>query len=375
MGLAFEKNNAYLKKKQIEEAESRDSSAVAKSDLKLLFPAEKAVLELGFLDIVHYSFNYVGVLTGPYFSYRTFYDYWKLPFSNYAPSYSETINKIKWVPLFAILYLLVSYVWPLSYAMDTEFYEERSFLYRLWYVWPTFFIFRMRIYLGMTLSECVCTMAGFGAYPKETDSRPGNGPTKDYLKYADTADKLEYDFRTIHNVDPYNTDTCWTFREAMRYWNMCVQYWLAMNVYKRFPNKQLRTFATLCVSTYWHGVHPGYYFCMLASPFYLPIEDLYHKLFRENAKGFQRRIIDIIFWISKFFAFSYMGIAFLLMDLDKIWYYYGSVYHCGYVMWVSMYIIGVIIDKSKPKTKRDKIKSVIVPVGDIRNEDNINKSE
>lgn len=50
----------------------------------------------------------------------------------------------------------------------------------------------------------------------------------------------EYDFETIHNIDAYTTDTCWTFREAMKSWNMCVQYWLAINVYKRFPSKNFR---------------------------------------------------------------------------------------------------------------------------------------
>lgn len=39
----------------------------------------------------------------------------------------------------------------------------------------------MRIYIGVTLSECVCTMAGFGAYPLEADSASGGGPKKEYL--------------------------------------------------------------------------------------------------------------------------------------------------------------------------------------------------
>lgn len=357
VGLAFEKNTAYSKKKQIEAAGDAGTSATLianKSDLKPLFPAEKAVLHLGFIDIIHYTFNYVGVLTGPYFSYRTFYDYWNLPFAENAPSIQETINKIKWVPLYAGLFLLINYIWPISYALEPEFYEQRSFLYRLWYVWPAFFMFRMRIYTGLTLSECVCTMAGFGAYPKQVESRPGNGPTKEYLEFVEGADKLEYDFETIHNIDPYNTDTCWTFREAMKHWNTCIQYWLAMNVYKRFPNKKFRILATLAVSAYWHGVYSGYYLCMLGPAIYLPIEDIYSKLFRENATGLRRRIIDVIFWISKFFAFSYMGIAFLLMSLDKIWFYYGSVYHFGYILWVAMFVIGVAIQKQRPRPKRDE---------------------
>lgn len=135
-------------------------------------------------------------------------------------------------------------------------------------------------------------------------------------------DDLTYDFETIHNVDAYTTDTCWTFREAMKSWNMCVQYWLAINIYKRFPNKAYRVLVTMLVSAVWHGVHSGYYFCILGVPFYLPIEDVYTKLVRKDATGLKLTVINCLFWVSKFFAFSYMGIAFLMLTLDKIWFYY-----------------------------------------------------
>lgn len=229
-------------------------------------------------------------------------------------------------------------------------------LYRLWYVWPTFFIFRMRIYIGITLSECVCTMAGFGAYPTVAQSTAGGGP-RDGAYYRTATDQLEtstatYDFETIHNVDAVTTDTCWTFREAMKSWNMCVQYWLAVNVYKRFPSKAYRVPVTLLVSAVWHGVYSGYYFCILGVPFYLPIEDIWNKLLRSKldegkqattTAALRRHCINVLFWVSKFFAFSYMGIAFLLLTLDKIWFYYSSVYHLGYVYFAVMYVTGRVL--------------------------------
>lgn len=232
--------------------------------------------------------------------------------------------------------------------MDEDFYEQRSFLYRLMYVWPTFFIFRMRIYIGLILSECVCVMAGLGAYPKDYKSTPGGGP-KQIVALEKPVSELEYDFETIHNINASGTEKCWTFREAMRNYNMCVQYWMAVIVYKRFPNKKFRTLITLLVSAFWHGVYMGYYVCMLGAPFYLPIEDLYDKLFRKDATGLKRQIIDCAFWVSKFFAFSYMGIAFLLMTLDKIWYYYMSVFHVGYILWISMYVGGLYLMEQKKR--------------------------
>lgn len=80
------------------------------------------------------------------------------------------------------VYLLIITVLLLQYAESEEFYNERSLLYRIWYINPTFFIFRMRLYIGMVLSECVCTMAGLGAYPEFTEPNSGHGPTKEFSK-------------------------------------------------------------------------------------------------------------------------------------------------------------------------------------------------
>ena len=64
-----------------------------------------------------------------------------------------------------------------QYATSEEIFEERSLLYRIWYMTPLFFTFRMRFYSGFILSEVACIMAGLGAYPSESQPRPGNGPT------------------------------------------------------------------------------------------------------------------------------------------------------------------------------------------------------
>nr|CAD7199259.1 unnamed protein product [Timema douglasi] len=124
--------------------------------------------------------NKLILFSGPYYSYRTYHDWLHAPFSDYAPCYEEMLRKFKLVPLYAAVFLLVSYIYPIQYATSDEFYNERSTLYRFWYMWPTFLIFRMRIYIGMTLSECVCITAGLGAYPAFTDPKSGQGPTKEY---------------------------------------------------------------------------------------------------------------------------------------------------------------------------------------------------
>lgn len=60
VGLAFEVNQTYLaKKKRKESSETVDKDLILKEEYNAVEPT--------FLNIFHYSFNYVGVLTGNYF--------------------------------------------------------------------------------------------------------------------------------------------------------------------------------------------------------------------------------------------------------------------------------------------------------------------
>ncbi|XP_026475218.1 lysophospholipid acyltransferase 7 isoform X2 [Ctenocephalides felis] len=323
VGLAFEVNESHTQKLVAKKEQDHDSSEINPT----------------FIEMFHYGFNYIGVLTGPYYSYKTFSDYLRLPYSKAADCMGETIKKLKWVPIFSILFLISENMWPVNYV-TTDAFMDRSFLYRL--------------------CECVCTMAGLGAYPASTHPTPGGGPTVEYKGKMDimSLKDEDMDFEVIHNIDPVKTDTCVTFREAMKTWNMCVQYWLAKNIYKRFPSKKYRTSATLMVSALWHGIYAGYYFCILGAPFYLPIEDLYENLFRKYSSGIARQLWNHLFWASKMFAFSYMGIAFLLLKVDLVWKYYSSVYHFGYILWIGLYLGGLLI-QDQQKIRRNRNSSQI----------------
>lgn len=272
-----------------------------------------------------------------------------MPFAANADCWKFTLKRLKWVPVYSALFLGASYIWPIDYALSDEFYIDRSWLYRLFYVWPSFFIFRMRIYSGILLSECICISAGLGAYPKELDSKCGHGPSKEITaEFIEKPEDRDYDFETVENIKVAGVEQCLTFREAMKHWNRCVQYWMAMYIYKRFPNKKYRVMATMAVSAYWHGVHAGHYFCILGPIFYLPLEDLYVKVFpADKGSPLQKQITAVIYWILKFFAFSYMGTAFLLKDAGKIWFYYKSVYHFAYVFWAIAYLACFLLWKQK----------------------------
>lgn len=90
----------------------------------------------------------------------------------------------------------------------------------------------------------------------------------------------------------------------------------------------------------------------MGAPLYVPLEDIWNSLVRKDAIGFKRQIIDVIFWISKFFAFSYLGTAFLLVSFGNIWKFYSSVYHIGYIAWAIMMGLGIYLTNLKKASKK-----------------------
>ncbi|XP_059477527.1 lysophospholipid acyltransferase 7 [Neocloeon triangulifer] len=309
-------------------------------------------------DVFHYSFCYIGVLAGPFYRYRTYYD---LMHGSYWKNVNCTQHMLKRViiaPMAAFTFYVLSQMYPWDYGLSDEFVYERSLVYRILYMLPSFVTFRMRIMTGMILSECACIMAGLGAYPVSTRPRTGTGP-QDYTKLLELDEhpqqlkKEEYNFATVYNVEPWGVEFSPTVREGMHCWNTTVQYWLAINVYKRVTNKSFRTAATMFISSYWHGVYIGYYLCLGSVPFYLPVEDIYDKLYRQPYTGAKRKIINWIFWIPRVFAFSYMSLPFIYLYPDKIIRNWGAIYFMGHVVSILAYIIGIGLRKIYRKSSSD----------------------
>ncbi|KAG5880750.1 hypothetical protein JTB14_030575 [Gonioctena quinquepunctata] len=303
-----------------------------------------------FTDIFYYIFNYCGVLTGPYFRYRTFLDHLQKPYHKYGCYKSAMVSKLYIVPLLAVLHLVTNHYWPLAYVTTEEFLN-RSLLYRYWYIWPSFLIFRTRIYLGLILTEIVCIIGGLGVYPAFSKPKSGHGPTQNFKQLKEIEPEklknLEYDYTTIHCLNPYEADFVPTMREAMKHWNITIQYWLATYIYKRFPYKKYRTVVTMLMSAVWHGVYSGYYFCIGTVPFALMYEDIWAKLLLENKKGMALKISKLVMLFLKMQMFSYQAIAFVLLEVRKIINYYNCVYHCVPIFYVGLYFLGKYLLKRR----------------------------
>lgn len=100
-----------------------------------------ALKKIGFMDVIHYSFSYMGVLTGnlsknlegryilnilyffyifdiylmfigPYYRYRTYWDCLHRPFANYVDPWPLTYYKLKQITVFVVLFIAVNHLFP-----------------------------------------------------------------------------------------------------------------------------------------------------------------------------------------------------------------------------------------------------------------------
>ena len=71
----------------------------------------------------------------------------------------------------------------------------------------------------------------------------------------------KYDLSRVSSADPFEIElyccavpTRNAVQHMVRNWNMSIQRWLVMVVYRRFPIKAGRTFAVFAVTAFMHGV-------------------------------------------------------------------------------------------------------------------------
>ncbi|XP_035207210.1 lysophospholipid acyltransferase 7-like isoform X2 [Stegodyphus dumicola] len=317
-----------------------------------------------FLDIIQYSFCYVGIFVGPYFKFQTYEDMFTKPYSTNVSHSTFLKKRVVVVPLYICLYLVSDYLFPLSIAVSDEIWKF-PFLCRIFLMMVWFFSFRMRIYIAFVLAECICINLGLGAYPESTCPKPGAGPTSIHGLYVDEEDSsalknMTYSFECIRCMDEFASEFRPTIREGIRYWNMTVQYWLAIYIYRKTDaSKPVKMTITMFVSAIWHGVRPGYYLSLLGTPLLLIAEIEVEKAFRKNIEKHWLTIYDYIWYCVKMFSVSYMGLAFILLDVQSILNYWSSIYYIGHFFTLFMFSIAFLKNNwPRTYTKRDKFLSV-----------------
>lgn len=299
-------------------------------------------------EVFLYSYCYIGLMTGPFYRYKTYHDWLHQINAQDIPSWKPMMARLKPAPVFGVLFLIISYYFPLNYVKKDEFYEQ-AFLFRLFYMVPIFFVFRMRFYVAWIFAECGCIAAAFGAYPVTAKSRSGGGPTIENVHLERSTDgakiDIEYDYETIKNIDCYGADFCVKVKDGMRCWNMSVQWWLAQYIYKNSPIKSFvfGSAWTMLISAYWHGIHPGYYLSFLTIPLCLASEGMMDMGLRCHLSDSGKLVFDWVHWFLKMRAYDYMCMGFVLLTFSDTVRYWKSIYFAIHVLATFFIILGRIL--------------------------------
>ncbi|VDI11645.1 lysophospholipid acyltransferase 7 [Mytilus galloprovincialis] len=347
VALGFEIHDTHELSKKGDTQEEEESTLQRK--YRSIYPSS--------LDILQYSYCYIGLFTGPYYKYRTYEDFIQNRNSPNIPVKEFVIERLKYIPVIAVTFLGMSHFFSIQYVETEEFFEH-PFWFRLFYMVPMFMIFRTRLYMAWLVSESMCMTSSLGAYPVEAKAKYGQGPTDlSGLDQSLSTSKShqKYDYQTVYNLSIYGCELGRTTREGLRSWNMTVQYWLAAFVHRRIP-KHLKSYGvaiTMAVSAFWHGIHPGYYLSFMLVPVIVFAEDAMISAFRKNSSEQIQYWFD---WACLFFkmrGFDYMCMGFLLLKLDLTLAYWQSIFFIGHLVPILFIIISKIF---KPKRKKEEKK-------------------
>ncbi|XP_037073895.1 lysophospholipid acyltransferase 7-like [Pollicipes pollicipes] len=337
VGLAFEVHNSW---RLAREAKRPDLSDEARAEMTFTAVAPSAA------DQLYYTFFYVGIMTGPYYTFVTYRHCVAGTFWPFADCWRPALRRARLLPLYAALFLLLGHLWAIEYV-SSDAMAARPVWYRVWYMYPVFAHFRMRMYIGFVLSELACMAHGLGAFPAASEARPGRGPTRHaaLLRLMEDPAALaaaRYDFETVHNIREDRVELDVTMTSVLKQWNTTVQYWLYTVVYRSVPgSKVVRASLTMLVSAFWHGIRSGYYLSLLVCPLYMAVEDVWDRLLRRRLSPQRVWLYDAVTWLLRVSMFSYLSMGFLLLGAEPTLAYWRSVFWCGHAGGAALYAVGL----------------------------------
>jgi len=306
----------------------------------------RIALSQSFIDIFTYGYCYIGLMTGPFYTYQTFTDLMHQQHSKTITTVKPALWNLKYFLIVGLLYLYFKALYPLEYLVSDECLS-RGFLYLVWSLYCQYIALSCRFYVGWLMAESACIFAGLGAYPVQYHSKPGQGPTTYHeLKEADIND-VRYDFKTINNINVIECAFPLTIRDGTKNWNMTVRWWLINYVYKNLPFKStaLKSFILLIVSAYWHGIHVGYYITFATFALYTIAEASFLKTVEPILNKTQCYWLNIITWFlaSRFLEYSVLGFAFL--EWEPVYIVYRHLYFYLHILTAVVMVATVVISK------------------------------
>lgn len=317
-------SEAARRKTSVERSQNTGSSSSASARIKCAPSCPTS-----FWLLLGYTYCHCGLVLGPFFRYRVYYDWLQTNSDHYKRNQIayQTIRlarqKLYLVSVLFVMMLLNQQLSPMnSLVIDADLSTiPRNYIDQVSHnpqvalilnALLAFYLYRARLYFGFLLGEFVCMACGLGAYPVECESLPGHGPK--YETTGDSGDRpVQVDYQAINTVDGLSAEITGSIRRSMRHWNLPTQYWLARHVYspmRHFP-VLIRLYSTLTISALWHGVYSGYFLSFFVLPLLFWVENPWNKY----VDDVHQSTLSVFsgFWLLKILLLSYFGVPFYLL--------------------------------------------------------------
>uniref|UniRef100_A0A3P8S4M4 Lysophospholipid acyltransferase 5 n=1 Tax=Amphiprion percula TaxID=161767 RepID=A0A3P8S4M4_AMPPE len=299
------------------------------------------------LEVCGFSYFYGGFLVGPQFTLRS---YQRLVAGELTDCPGKPPNSV--VPamkrfglgfLCLLIYAIFSPYYPDSYYQTAE-YEAQPFWYRCVFIllWAKIGLYK---YVSCwVIAEGVCILSGLG-YNGVVDGK--------------------HQWDACANMKVWLFETTPLFSGTIASFNINTNAWVARHVFKRLKflgNKPLSHVTSLFFLTIWHGLHSGYFLCFSMEFFIITVERQAQALVRDSpllTRLASSPLYPFIYVVQQFIHWLFMGyplVAFCLFTYDKWLKVYSSVYFCGHVFFLVVYLSMPYLRKAlvPKKERKDK---------------------
>ncbi|EDO17195.1 hypothetical protein Kpol_1035p7 [Vanderwaltozyma polyspora DSM 70294] len=314
----------------------------AKPESLSVYKRSKAVKKHpSLLQFMAYTFFYPTLLTGPSIDYIEFDDWLTgnifkdYPTSNlaYVPhNWKLSLKKLIKGLVFLLLAGISKTVISEDKLNSKKAFLDRSFIYKIHYLYLLGFAFRLKYYSAWTTAEGACISSGIA-----------------YNYYDKDSHSIVWD--RMSNIDIWTFEAAQSSYVSIKSWNIKTNNWLKNYVYLRLCNDNEKptftaTLITFAVSAFWHGINPCYYLTFLTGALYQNCGQYYRKYTRPVFLLGDRVTPSKYKWIYDFIGFymvkllfGYLMQPFILLDFSKALEVWSKVGYFGHICVVITYLL------------------------------------
>ncbi|CAF0959983.1 unnamed protein product [Adineta ricciae] len=306
------------------------------------------------IEFLSYIFYFHGICVGPLCFYKDYLDYIEgrnllvIPTSarqqtetsdqteEYHP---ETVQPSTFWPVFTKLaqcglwgYILLNFtpVYLIEYNISQEMVNSPMYK-RLQYLLFSTFCNRAKYYFAFILSEAINNAAGLGLNGVDENGQPR--------------------WNLLTNIKPLKLETATSLKVVLDVWNMQTALWLRRICYDRIAKG--RTLGVFVLSALWHGFYPGYYVCFILAAFETyagrGIRRQIRPYFQVNA--ITKAIYACITWFGTQVGLNFAVTPFVLMEVQKVWYFYKTWY---FIVPIASVVLALTLNGASTKKSSKK---------------------